>query len=256
MLKNTFLFITLFISLLQADPTYFEIGIGHYNNRSSGANGIEAKPDQINLAIKSFLHAYEQESNKVEIGVYLLRCYYYKGKYVSETDDDKKIIFNKGKELGESLINNHPKSASARYWYLANLGSWSEVYGILAAAKEGVANIMRVQAEKIIELDSKYWNGGGYFMLGGVHLKSPYIPFILSWPNKEKALEYLLKAYETGSTTPVQIVYLAQGYYKNRQKKMAVSLLEDLIKQPLSEQETVESLEQKKIAEGLLEEWR
>ena len=106
-----------------------------------------------------------------------------------------------------------------------NLGSWAEVYGIIAAAKEGVADLMREHSEKIIALDSQYADGGGYFMLGVVHLKSPYIPFILSWPSNDKAGEFLTKAFEIGNQTPSQTVYLARALHKDEQKNKAKQLL-------------------------------
>ena len=82
----------------------------------------------------------------------------------------KKDIYSKGKVLGEKLINLYPESASAHYWYLVNLGSWAEIYGTMSAAREGVAGIMRNVSKKIIKMDPNYSDGGGYFMLGAVHL--------------------------------------------------------------------------------------
>ena len=49
------------------------------------------------------------------------------------------------------MIESYPESAPARYWYLVNLGSWAEVYGIFSAAKEGVADLMRGHSNKIIQ---------------------------------------------------------------------------------------------------------
>ena len=148
---------------------------------------------------------------------------------------EKKDFFNQGKALGEKLIELYPEAAGAYYWYLVNLGSWAEVYGILSAAKEGVANTMREYATKIIDIDPNYSDGGGYFMLGAVHLKSPYIPFILSWPSDDKALNFLSLAYETGTATPSQTVYLARALYANDKKEEAISMLSALLDQKVLE---------------------
>jgi len=177
-------------------------------------------------------------------------------KFVAESDEQKKAVFNDGKALGEHLIESYPESAPARYWYLVNLGSWAEVYGILSAAKEGVADLMRDHSNKIIQLDPEYSNGGGYFMLGAVHFKSPYIPFILSWPRNDKAIEYLTKAFESGRPTPSQTVYLARAVYKDGQKDRAKNLLTALLEQPFSENEPVEDFEQHHEAKTLLEDWK
>ena len=192
---------------------------------------------------------------ELEAGVYLLKCYYYKGKFVADNNDTKKEIFSEGKSLGEQLIDRHPRSAAAYYWYLVNLGSWAEIYGTMSAAREGVAGTMRKLSKKIIDIDSGYNDGGGYFMLGAVHFKSPYIPFILSWPSNDKALEYLTLAYTTGESTPNQAVYLARALHKNGQTKKAISLLSSLLKEDMSESNKLEDMDQYGIASGLLKEW-
>ena len=76
---------------------------------------------------------------------------------------NKNLIFSKGKELAEKYIKKYPDSAPFQFWYLVNLGSWSEVYGIITAAREGVADLMKNHSKIIISLDPEYENGGGYF---------------------------------------------------------------------------------------------
>ena len=253
-MKSFFINSILIFSFIMAETSAFDKGIEHYESRAKNAVGFNVKSEPINNAIEEFKKAYSQM--ELDAGVYLMRCYYFKGKFIAKTDDEKKKIFNKGKDLGEKLINVYPESASARYWFLVNLGSWAEVYGLLAAAKEGVANLMRDHANKIIELDSEYSNGGGYFMLGAVHFKSPYIPFILSWPDNDKAIKYLTKAYDTGLSTPSQTVYLSRALYKDKQSDRAKSMLVGLLKQPYSEKDKVEDFDQYQIAKNLLEEWK
>ncbi len=115
---------------------------------------------------------------------------------------------------------------------------------------------MKDHSEKIIEMDPNYSNGGGYFMLGAGHLKSPYIPFVLSWPSNDKAVENLTDAYETGKPTPSQTVYLARALYKDGQKDKAIKLLSNFIMQPLSEDQPVEDHEQQIEAKGFLADWK
>ncbi len=248
-IKNILIF-----SFITAGTSVFDKGVEYYESRAENAVGFNVKSEQINNAIEEFKKADPQM--ELAAGVYLMRCYYFKGKFIAKTDEEKKKIFNKGKDLGENLINAYPESASARYWFLVNLGSWAEVYGLLAAAKEGVANLMRDHANRIIELDSEYSNGGGYFMLGAVHFKSPYIPFILSWPDNDEAIKYLTKAYNAGLSTPSQTVYLSRALYKDKQSDRAKSMLVGLLKQPYSEKNKVEDFDQHQIAKNLLEEWK
>ena len=252
-MKKVFIYVHLFFPLLIAGEGFFEKGVALYDARSKGVIGYNVKPLPIENAIKQFKKA--STDFELDAGVYLMRSYYFKGKFIAKTDDEKKKVFSKGKKLGERLVGLYPNSAAARYWFLVNLGSWAEVYGTMAAAKEGVAGLMRDNAKKIIEIDPNYSNGGGYFMLGAVHFKSPYIPFILSWPSNDLAIKNLKKAHSIGDSTPSQIVYLAQALFKGGQKDKAKSHLRELLKKSLSRNEKVEDFDQHEIAKRLLAEW-
>lgn len=247
-------FIFISISLVMAQNN-IELGIKSYNERSNGSKGNKADGKIISSAINYFEDAIKTKDKELEAGIFLLKSYYFKGKHVATDDEERKLIYNLGKNLSERLLITYPESVAIRYWYLINLGSWAEVYGTLAAAKEGVADIMRDQSKKIIEIDPYYANGGGYFMLGAVHLKSPRIPFVLSWPNNKKAVDYLTKAYNTGQRTFSQTVYLARALKKTGEDNKAKKLLLDLLNQPLDDARVVEDRDQKYIAQNLLEEW-
>ena len=88
---------------------------------------------------------------------------------------------------------------------------------------------MRFHSKKIIELDPNYENGAGYFLLGAVHYKSPYVPFILSWPSNKDAIMWLQRAYDSGEAEIAQVVYLAQALNKDKKKEAAVNLLRMVI---------------------------
>ena len=81
------------------------------------------------------------------------------------------------------------------------------------AAKEGVADLMRKHSKAIIDIDNRYSNRGGYFMLGILHLKSPHIPFFLTWPSNKKALSFLKLSYDIDEKTFAQRVYYSRDLY-------------------------------------------
>ena len=253
---NFFIFILSFTLLFAKKTSALNQGIKAYSFRAEGAVGFNIQSGPINQALEQFLKAFKNPEKELEAGIYLLKCYYYKGKFLSTSDEQKKTMFGQGKTLGEDLISSYPESVGARYWYLVNLGSWAEVYGTFAAAKEGVADLMRDHSNKIIEIDSEYADGGGYFMLGAVNYKSPYIPFILSWPSNDKAIEYLTKASVIGHSTPSQTVYLARALYKDGQVNEAKKALNNLLKQPFSSENPVEDYEQHEEAKKLLKNWK
>jgi hypothetical protein len=233
-----------------------EKGIASFNQRFEGSIKNSAKPEPITNAINHFLDALKNSATETDAELYLLQSYYFRGKYVHKNKEQQKTDFSKGKNLGEKCIKKYSDSAPFRYWYLVNLGSWSEVYGIITAAREGVADLMKEHSEIIISLDPEYENGGGYFMLGAVHFKSPYIPFFLSWPDNDKAITYLTKALTIGEETPNQKVYLSQALYRDGQKKRAIEILKDVASMTPSTSEIVRDWEQIELAEQLLSEYR
>ena len=233
-----------------------EKGIALFNQRLEGSVKSSAKPEPITNAISHFQYALKNSATETDAELYLLKSYYFRGKYVHKNKEKQKADFSEGKNLGERYIKKYPDSAPFRYWYLVNLGSWSEVYGIITAARKGVADLMKEHSEIIISLDPEYENGGGYFMLGAVHFKSPYIPFFLSWPDNSDAIKYLTKALNIGEATPNQKVYLAQALYKDGQKNRAIDMLKEVANMQPSTEETVRDWEQIELAEQLLSEYR
>ena len=227
-------------------------GIEFYQNRQEGSNGTVASIANINKAIEQFSSALLTPESEKEAALYLLKSYYYKAEFAIQEKDEKKKVFNEGKALGEKYIEKYPESPEFRYWYLVNLGSWAQVYGILNAAREGVSDLMRTHSEIIIELNPKYRNGGGYFMLGAVHYKSPYIPFLLSWPDNDEAIKFLQLAVDTGMAEMNQKNYLAQAVSKDGQHEKAKKLLTEVINTEPDSANLVEDLDDIEEARQLL----
>ena len=228
-------------------------GIEFYQKRHEGSNGTLASIENINKAIEQFTSILLIPESEKDAAIYMLKSYYYKAEFAIQDDEEKKKIFNEGKALGEKYIEKYPNSPEFRYWYLVNLGSWAQVYGILTAAREGVSDLMKIHSEKIIELDPSYRNGGGYFMLGAVHYKSPYIPFLLSWPDNDDAIKYLQLSVETGKAEMNQKNYLAQALNKDGQHEKARVLLTEVINTDPDPAYLVEELDDIEEARQLLE---
>ena len=227
-------------------------GADFYSKRQEGSKGTLASTENIDKAIKQFSSALLSPESEKDAALYLLKSYYYKAEFAVQDKEEKKKIFNEGKALGEKYIEKYPESPEFRYWYLVNLGSWAQVYGILTAAREGVSDLMRTHSEKIIELDPEYRNGGGYFMLGAVHYKSPYIPFLLSWPDNDEAIKFLQLAVNTGKAEMNQKNYLAQAVSKDGQHEKAKILLTEVINTEPDPANLVEDLDDIEEARQLL----
>lgn len=249
-----FFLIVVFSTFLFAQSD-MEKGLDWYNRRAEGAKASEAKAGPINRALEYF-EAVLSNTNSDKAALMLMKALYFKGEYTTDDNQEKKMVFDKGKRLGEEYVTRYPESVEFRYWYLVNLGSWSKAYGILTAAREGVADLMKKHSEVIIELDPEYENGGGYFLLGAVHFQSPYIPFLLSWPDNDDAIFWLKKAVETGNPRPVQMIYLARALHKKGLEEEAIVLLEKVVVVKPNPDYLVEHLEKIEEAQHLLKEYR
>lgn len=230
------------------------IGMGKlfYDNREQGRDALIASTKSIDEAIRIFSIELSENPKSLEAVEYLLKSYYYRAEYATIDIENKKLFFDKGKNLGIDYIDKFPESVEIRYWYLANLGGWAKVYGTLNAAKEGVADQMRTHAIKIIEIDSTYKNGGGYYLLGAVHFKSPYIPFLLSWPDNDIAIKYLTLAVETGKAELIQLNYLAQALNKDGQIEKAKQILNRVVNSDPNPDNLIEELNYINEAKNLL----
>ena len=253
-MKNKFYLLLLILTVCFTET--LQDGINYYENRSNNYSGLIASNENIDKAIQIFKRNLELEFDG-KAALYLLKSYYFKGEVCVIDIEQKKEIFNKGKLLGEKYIDKYPNQASYRYWYLVNLGSWAKSYGIISAAREGVADIMREQSLEIIKLDKIYKDGGGYFMLGAVNFSSPYIPFLLSWPDNDIAVKYLIMSVDTGEATLNQKNYLAQALFKQGKERKAKKILKEVINSQPQKDNLIEDIndinEAKQILKAYLE---
>ena len=108
---------TLLISFLLAfcfGQSDFQKGVTHYNKRLEGCIEDRAKPMQIEMAITYFENVLSNKTNKKEAALYLLKSYYFKGKFAEEDRALKKKILKKGKDFGLGLIEEFPNSIECR----------------------------------------------------------------------------------------------------------------------------------------------
>jgi len=235
MIRNL-IFFTMFILMLasgflQTYASELEIGKRWYEQRSDQANGIVADPQAIDRAIY-FLHkALEHSATAEEAGILLLKSYYFKGEFATRGSEEKRRVFGEARALGEQLLAKFPNSPGLRLFYSANLGKWAENSGVLAVAESGIPDTIRENAEAIIRIDPNYDRGAGYYLLGAIHFRAPYIPFLLSWPDNRQAIANLQKALEMDPESLGTKLVLAQALLRQGDRPAGITLLKDVSQQ-------------------------
>ena len=81
-------------------------------------------------------------------------------------------------------------------------------------------------------------------MLGVVHLRTPYVPFFLSWPDKDEAERLLKIALNKGENILVQRLYYAKALYKNNKQDAALKIFNEVANAEPSKENQVEDWDQ------------
>lgn len=158
-----------------------------------------------------------------------LQAAYFKSQFIDHTPALRKATLANAIEIGESHLEQFPNSVEVYNWLGILWSRWSEVYGIIAAARKGVANKVRFYAEKAVDLDPHYLDAGGRRLLGMVHFKVPRIPLLLTWPSKEKAREYLTQAYRTAPHNLYNQLFYAEILADAGEMEIAKTILTQIV---------------------------
>jgi hypothetical protein len=100
----------------------------------------------------------------------------------------------------------------------------------MRAGAAGVATKIRRHAERVIELDPAFADGGGHRLLGRLHTATPKIPLFTGWIDRELGVELLETACRTSSADPRNLLFLAEALLRFRpaERERALRLLEDV----------------------------
>jgi tetratricopeptide (TPR) repeat protein len=199
-----------------------------------------ADSTNINQAIELYkeIIATASGAEKEEAIWKLMRAYYFKGKYTTNDSEMKKKVYDLGKDLGKVGLDEFPESVGIHLFSAIVWGVWGEEYGILKAARKGVAGKIKDHCEKVIELDPNFDEAGGYRVLGRVYFKAPKIPLILGWPSKKKAVEILEKSYNIAPKNLNTRQFLAEALYSQDEKERAIQMMKEI----LAETDTIEGI--------------
>lgn len=216
-----------------------------------------ADSSNINQAIGLYQKVIETASGaeKEQATWKLMRAYYFKGKYTTGDSEMKKKIYDLGKDLGQVGMEEFPESVGINLFSAIVWGVWGEEYGILKAAKKGVAGKIKKHCEKVIKLDPAFDDAGGYRVLGRVYFKAPKIPFFLGWPSKKKAVEILEKGMKIAPENITTKQFLAEALYSQKQKERAIKLMKEILAETETREGVVEDAVLKKEVKASLAEW-
>ncbi|MFL6291800.1 MAG: hypothetical protein ACJ759_12975, partial [Thermoanaerobaculia bacterium] len=222
------------LPLAAQDP--ITVGDAAWARRAEGHQGDRAAPGPIGEAVAAYERAVKEQPDRLEAYSKLLRALHYQGDYAVHTQEGKQKVFGRGREVVEAALDRIGKRAGGRrkldelppeqvakqvagipeapsifLWGGIHWGLWGDVYGRIAAARQGVGEKIRRYAEITITLDERLEKAGGHRLLGRLHTLAPKIPLITGWVDRGQAISHLRKAVALAPDDLYNQVYLADA---------------------------------------------
>ena len=264
---RSILALLLFLSLsttLAAQTDSIAAGDAAWARRADGHQGAKATPEPIDEAIAAYERAVKEQPERLEGTWKLLRALHFKGDFTTNSNDAKQKAFARGKEVAEAGIDRLAKrTAGSRQkldalspaqaakavagvpeakplylWAAVHWGLWGDVFGRLAAARQGVGDRVRSYSETLIALDERYEDAGGHRVLGRLHTLAPKVPFVTGWVDRGKAVSELRRAVALGPDNLDNHVFLAEALFEHQPAKAGEAreiLRRVLARQPVPE---------------------
>ncbi|HPW94439.1 MAG TPA: hypothetical protein PLT31_04535 [Fibrobacteraceae bacterium] len=197
------------------------IGDSCYSLRAEKANGDKADTNNVKKMIQAYERAFAAADTLIQekAAEGLLKSYYFMLRFASPEKDKRKDVLNEVTLLSEKIHSLYPNNRNITKIYIVILSMWGAETNPLIAVKQGVAKKVRDLADSIQD----------YQILGRSHQILPYIPIILSWPDKKLAEKYLKMSLEQDSKDPYNYFFLSelrfdQGLYDEAEKIIQAGL--------------------------------
>jgi tetratricopeptide (TPR) repeat protein len=246
----------------QTDP--IAAGDAAWARRADGHQGAKAILGPVDEAIAAYERAVKEQPERLEGTWKLLRALHFKGDFTTDSNDAKQKAFARGKEIAEAgidrlarrtagsrqkldamspaqaakVVAGVPEAKPLFLWAAVHWGLWGDVFGRLAAARQGVGDRVKTYSETLIALDERYEDAGGHRILGRLHTLAPKVPFVTGWVDRGKAVSELRRAVALGPDNLDNHVFLAEALFEYQPGKAGEAreiLRHVLARQPVPE---------------------
>src|SRR5262245_43481248 len=153
-------------------------GDAWYARRGEGAHGAVAERAPIDAAVAAYRRALAAEQGGLEATSRLLRAIFFRATFCDATRDERVKLFDDGRRLGQDAVDRleqgvvggdaartaaiaaRPGAAGLYFWTAVCWGQWALLRSTLAAARAGAAGRVRDLAQRLLELDPAFEQGG------------------------------------------------------------------------------------------------
>jgi tetratricopeptide (TPR) repeat protein len=246
----------------QTDP--IAAGDAAWARRADGHQGARAIPGPVDEAIAAYGRAVKEHPERLEGTWKLLRALHYKGDFTTGSNEAKQKAFARGKEVAEAgldrlakrtvgsrqkledlspaqaakAVAGVPEAKPLYLWAAVHWGLWGDVFGRMAAARQGVGDKVKRDSEILIALDERYEDAAGHRILGRLHTLAPKVPFVTGWVDRAKAVSELRRAVALGPDNFDNHLFLAEALFEHQSEKAGEA--RDILRRLLARKPTPE----------------
>lgn len=187
-----------------------------YAARAERANGDKADKKNANLMIAKYRAALADSTLQEPATEGLVKSLYFSFRFVPFEKNKRKQKLDSLKVVSENAYRQFPKNKEIAHVYASTISMWGNERGALTSVKEGVASTVRDVATA-----TENWQ-----ILGRAHFVLPYIPLVLSWPDKKLADKYLTMALQQNPKDLYNYYFLADLRFDQKRYADALDLID------------------------------
>lgn len=187
-----------------------------YAARAERAKGDKADAKNAKLMIESYRKAMTDTSVLEKATEGYVKSLFFSFRFVHFEKKYRQAKLDSLKNISEAAYKKFPANKEIAHVYASAISMWGNERGALTSVKEGVASIVRDVSTSVED----------YQVLGRAHYLLPYIPLILSWPDKKLADKYLTLALQKDPKDLYNYFFLAELRFDQKRYADALSLID------------------------------
>ncbi|MDD5941607.1 hypothetical protein [Fibrobacter sp.] len=187
-----------------------------YAARAERAKGDKADARNAKIMIEHYLKAMGDSSVWERATEGYVKSLFFSFRFVHFEKNRRKEKLDSLKSISETAYKQFPKNREIAHVYASALSMWGNERGALTSVKDGVAAKVRDVATAAED----------YQVLGRAHFVLPYVPLILSWPDKKLADKYLNMALQNDPRDLYNYFFLAELRFDQKRYADALDLID------------------------------
>ena len=187
-----------------------------YAARAERAKGDKADAKNAKMMIEHYLKAMGDSSVWERATEGYVKSLFFSFRFVHFEKNRRKAKLDSLKSISETAYKQFPKNKEIAHVYASALSMWGNERGALTSVKDGVAAKVRDVATAAED----------YQVLGRAHFVLPYVPLILSWPDKKLADKYLNMALQKNPRDLYNYFFLAELRFDQKRYADALDLID------------------------------